>query len=182
MRLTYCTQERVGSESLVHRAPLILALTAALRRLYSETGALWLLHEYTPIGKLCSVNRWNPRKNRAGQVFLTTRLRLNSPSSSLLFPIAGMTVPDLTSVYNMCWLEERKGARECNYWDMNAQYTSKLSFILFLQQNNTSCFPPLINHSDFRSGSTHEKLIVFMLLTLSWYVYANLVWQMHQLT
>lgn len=55
--------------------PRVVALTgyAEAPRFQSGsegTDAHWELHEYTRIEKLCSVNRWNQRKNRAVQSFL----------------------------------------------------------------------------------------------------------------
>lgn len=42
---------------LVQRAPAHSCTDSRAWCGYREAGALWVLHEYTPIGKLCSVNR-----------------------------------------------------------------------------------------------------------------------------
>lgn len=88
-----------GTESLVQRPRSFLHWQPCGWG-YRKTGALWLLHEYTPIEKLCSVNRWNPRKNGAGQVFLTANSGLIAPSV-LWSPIVALTVSALTSLYTM---------------------------------------------------------------------------------
>lgn len=55
--------------------PRVVALTGYAEAPSFQSGsegtdAHWELHEYTRIEKLCSVSRWNQRKNRAVQSFL----------------------------------------------------------------------------------------------------------------
>lgn len=153
-----------GTESLVQRPSSFLHWQPCGWG-YRKAGALWLLHEYTPIEKLCSVNRWNPRKNGAGQVFLTANSGLIAP----LLPLVPYSCVDSVCINFFVHDVIVENEEKVQLWPLSGSSRRKqpsvqtrINYILFRREPALLCFSPCKGTSNLEAI---KKIIVFTLLT-----------------